>query len=225
MPPPKTKRGSQIPLTGAAIRLRFGVPVDPNDPETEYTETREGWSRLQVEKAIDALAKYDPRAHAAINEVFNLDTGGYRDFEHYEQKERAALARFREFRPFVELTCAALSPAMWWAARKMRMPAPLTSHVRRGVWLLVAKLPPSKYPLHVRFPKRDTPETRKRAGAHYESAYRRYQELEADGMKPPAITAAIADEYGCSERRVRQILEIHREKRPPGRPRKKARKK
>jgi hypothetical protein len=191
-PPAKSKRGGDMPLTGAAIRHRFGVPADPSDPDSPLVETREGWSRRLVETAIDALAKYDPLAHTAINEIFNADTGGYRDLEHYEAKARESGSK-------------------------------VALHAHRGIWLLVAKLPPSKYPLHVRFPESAKPPDRRRKAAEYAPAYARYQELEREGMRPGAIKAALADEYGCSERRIEQIVETMREregeeKRSRGRP-------
>lgn len=192
-PPAKTKRDGSMPLTGAAIRHRFGTPVDPSDPESEYQETREGWSRRMVEIAVDALAKYDPLAHIAINEVFNSDTGGYRDLEHYEQKASTEGSK-------------------------------VAYHAHRGIILLLAKLPPSKYPLYVKFPT-DENKARERKIVNPPSVYQRYKDLEREGMRPGALVARMAEEYGCSERRIQQVVEEGRTreglpKRPRGRPKK-----
>jgi len=258
--------GPPLPITGEAFVRAFGVPVDRGDPESAYRETREGWSRRMVEWAVQGLAWMDPQAFAAINEVFNLDTGGYRDLEHYEQKGKDAHARRtlwcllalgvdlprysirdvltdEEVQEYmwrvgrldlpVPYPRRGLSPGpLYWAAvRQATAPwrTPEIAHdVHRGIWLVLAKLPASKFPLEVRFSDVSNPEALRREGRHHAVVYAEFKSKIQDHDTGNARRLAIvqlADEYGVTERRIEQIIALEREKeglpkRAPGRPRK-----
>jgi hypothetical protein len=171
--------------------------------------TEEAWSRLMLKDAILSLRMYDPEAYLAINEIFNAGICGYRDLEFYRQygsktqhKRRQWLLLALHLEPHVSP-----GPLYHEAVRQiLNTKSPMVvEHALRGIWLLTAKLPASKYPLYIRqVPAQEDP----RETLDRKHVYDRYKALEAEGMRPGKIKDTLHNEYGCTVRRIEQIMSL-----------------
>jgi hypothetical protein len=222
--------GEHWPLSAEQIRRAFGVPIDEDDPESEYAYILRAESHALLEQTADALKHHVPKLYGAWHQIYDPESSAERDYEWYSKTVNKAKNRMRE----MERQLRAL-PLAGRQDKQLEMRSAHASYMRHAadlalmidrcdmfIDLLTLKLMDKE--LFVEFGRRMTRMQEDAGEKANAQIWDEYQELLAKKSKAES-KRLIFQKYGISERTLARIEESHRleaglPKRAPGRPRK-----
>lgn len=90
--------GAHWPFSAEQIRRSFGVPGKRNDPESDYILTIRARCHGLLEEKARELEPHVPELFRSWDSIFDVDSGGDRDFDWYREKASGGLVKARELR-------------------------------------------------------------------------------------------------------------------------------